>query len=229
MDPSTPPQWVNSVITANWTNPSKPVPNGHTSSSKETADGFASFYEALFQPKIPDAAANRLAMAALLAGDKVLPPTAAMCAAPICPEEATKICLNLPTGKSPGPDRLPNKLYVVLAGILGPILSEVFNYARDHGSLPSEMLEGTISVLYKKKKRDDPRNYRPITLLNSDYKVLMRALTARMNEAVVQFVSPSQNGFVPNSFIAENSMLLKLIQAYVEDEDLEAMYLFADM
>ena len=50
-----------------------------------------------------------------------------------------------------------------------------------------------------------------------------------MNEAVVQFVSPSQNGFVPDSFIAENSMLLKLIQAYVEEEDTEAMFLFADM
>ena len=37
---------------------------------------------------------------------------------------------------------------------------------------------GTISVLYiKKKDRSDPRNYRPITLLNNDYKFLMRILT----------------------------------------------------
>ena len=107
------------------------------------------------------------------------PPTAAKCAAPITVEEMTEICLNLPTGKSPGPDRLPNKFYVAFASLLGPILAAVFNDARDGGALPPEMLEGTISVLHKKKKREDPRNYRPITLLNSDYKVLMRALTAR--------------------------------------------------
>ena len=96
-----------------------------------------------------------------------------------------RTCQNLPLGKSPGPDQLPNKFYVTFSGILAPILTKVFNTAREAGRLPPEMLEGTIPVLDKKKSRDDPRNYRPITLLNSDYKILMRILTARMNEAVV--------------------------------------------
>ena len=73
------------------------------------------------------------------------------------------------------------------------------------------------------------RSYRPITLLNNDYKVLTRILTRRMNEAVVQFVSPQQNGFVPGGFLPENIMLLKLIQAYVEDEDSDAYFVFLDM
>ena len=34
-----------------------------------------------------------------------------------------------------------------------------------------------------------------------------------MNKAVLQFVSPQQNGFVPGGFLPENIMLLKLIQA----------------
>ena len=59
-------------------------------------------------------------------------------------------------------------------------------------ALPPEVGDGYISLLYKKKDRDDPRNYRPITLLNSDYKILMRVLARRMNEAVVQFVSDTQ-------------------------------------
>ena len=50
-----------------------------------------------------------------------------------------------------------------------------------------------------------------------------------MNEAVVQFVSPCQNGFVPDSFLPENIMLLKLIQAYVEEEDEDAYLVFLDM
>ena len=50
-----------------------------------------------------------------------------------------------------------------------------------------------------------------------------------MNKAILQFVSPQQTGFVPHSFIAENLMLLKLLQAKVDDCDEDAIYLFLDM
>ena len=108
---------------------------------------------------------------------------------------------------------------------IAPILVEVFNTSREKGSLPDSCLQGLISVLYKKKDRDDPRNYRPITLLNCDYKILTRLLATRMNTAVLQFVNPEQNGFVPGGFIAENIMLLKSLQAYVESEDEEALFI----
>ena len=51
-----------------------------------------------------------------------------------------------------------------------------------------------------------------------------------MNVAVLQFVSPhQQNGFVPGGFLPENLMLLKLVQAWIEDEDEEAFLVFLDM
>ncbi|MCP4502648.1 MAG: reverse transcriptase family protein, partial [Deltaproteobacteria bacterium] len=76
---------------------------------------------------------------------------------------------------------------------------------------------------------DDPRNYRPITLLNGDYKIIMRALTKRMNTTVTQFTSKFQTGFVPGAFLPENIMLLKLAQAYAENENENAYFLFLDM
>ena len=105
----------------------------------------------------------------------------------------------------------------------------MFKESHTHGELPATCTQGIISVVYKKKDREYPRNYRPITLLNNDYKILTRVLTKRMNEAVVQLVSPQQNGFVPGGFLTENIMLLKLIQAYVEEEDSDAYFLFLDM
>ena len=98
----------------------------------------------------------------------------------------------------------------------------MINESREAGELPYDLSAGIMSTLYKKKERDDPRNYRPITLLNGDYKIFTRVLTRRMNEAVVQFVSAPQNGFVPDSFLPENIMLLQLIQAHVGEEDLDA-------
>ena len=52
--------------------------------------------------------------------------------------------------------------------------------------------------IYKKGDRCDPRNYRPITLLNTDYKVFTRVLANRMKKAVHEFVSKCQKGFVPD-------------------------------
>ena len=98
----------------------------------------------------------------------------------------------------------------------------MYNQSHDRGYLQTDVTEGLISVLYKKKDRKDPRNYRPITLLNGDYKILMRVLTARVNKAVVQFVSSPQNGFVPGGFIVENILLLQMLQAYAEEEDIDS-------
>ena len=56
----------------------------------------------------------------------------------------------------------------------------------------------------------------------------MRILTARFNTAIVQFASDPQNGFVPGGFIGENIMLLQMLQAYVEEEDYNALFIFLD-
>ena len=48
-------------------------------------------------------------------------------------------------------------------------LTAVFNEAINTGMLPDRMLEGEVALLYKKKDPRDIRNYRPITLLNTDY------------------------------------------------------------
>jgi hypothetical protein len=152
-----------------------------------------------------------------------------MCGMKITHDESIATCNRLPTGKAPGPDRIPNNFYNVFSNIVGPIIADVVNKSKSAGSFPPGFLDGIISLLYKKKERDDPRNYRPITLLNGDYKINMRILAARMNEAVVQFVSGCQTGFVPEALLAENIMLLKLIQAHIENEDQDAYFVFLDM
>ena len=162
-------------------------------------------------------------------GKKVLPPTNERCAAPVTPEDINNTARTLPTGKSPGPDRIPNKFYKTFASTIAPILSQVINESRRRDRLPKGMSDGLITILYKKGERDDPRNYRPITLLNGDYKIMMRILAHRMNESVVQWVSDTQTGFVPDAFIQENIMLLKSIQAHVENEDEDAYFVFLDM
>ena len=226
-------QHIAALMEADWTDPSNPVYTGNTvRGDTAVLNEFTQYYRALFADKTTsDAHATRTCLDTLSdpKSRRVLPPTATACGAPIEEDELRKTLEKLPTGKSPGPDRIPNKFYRVLSATIAPILTKTLNEGAAAGALHPTATEGIISVLYKKKDRKDPRNYRPITLLNGDYKVFTRILTQRMNVAVLQFVSPQQNGFVPGGFLPENLMLLKLVQAWVEDEDEEAFLVYLDM
>ena len=222
--------WIASIFNATWQDPSSPQKDGTSATEPSRIPAaITEYYKALYAHKPIDQQAKDICLDTLRSGNRVLPPTAERCGAPITAPELEDTMNLLPTGKSPGPDCIPNKFYRTFSKTLAPILEHVFEESMLKGRLPNEVGDGLISLLYKKGERDDPRNYRPITLLNSDYKIMMRVLASRMNEAVTQFVSDPQTGFVPDSFLPENIMLLKLIQAWAEDENEELYFLFLDM
>ncbi len=168
-------QWIEAIFIADWTNPSRPVRTGAMATAASSiAAAVTPYYEKLFATKTIDPDAAEECWNTLRTGDRVHPPTADRCSASLTPEEATQTCNRLPTGKAPGPDRIPNKLYKTFSARVGPIIAKVVNESRSKGVFPPGFSSGIITLLYKKKERDDPRNYRPITLLNGDYKIMMR-------------------------------------------------------
>ena len=186
-------QHIEALAQADWQDPSNPTLTGRVVTGvSDILQELTNYYNALFADKpITNQTAYNECLDTLSDpnSNRVLPPTAADCAKPVAVEETLSVMQSLPLGKSPGPDRLPNKLYKTLATLLAPILTNALNEGRAAGELHPTCIEGIISVSYKKKDRKDPRNYRPITLLNGDYKILTRVLTQRMNTAVLQFVS----------------------------------------
>ena len=67
------------------------------------------------------------------------------------------------------------------------------------------MTQGVITLLYKGKgARSSLDNYRPITLLNSDYKLLAKALATRLGPALQHVIDPTQTAFVPGRWIGDN-------------------------
>ena len=91
-------------------------------------------------------------------------------------------------GTAPGTDGLPYEVYRVLWTELGPHLlaatTAVFNAgpgddgASAAAALPSSWQEGIITLIYKGKRLPRPQlsSYRPITLLNCDYKLVGKAI-----------------------------------------------------
>ncbi len=108
-------------------------------------------------------------------------------------------------GKKPGSDGLPYEFFSQFWEVLGPELLAVLQdaFQAQHGlCLPTSMTQGVITLLYKGKGSKD--SYRPITLLNSEYKLLAKALATRFGPALQHVLDPTQTAFVPGRWIGDN-------------------------
>ena len=76
--------------------------------------------------------------------------------------------------KSPGPDGLSVEFYSTFWARLGPILVRVFNVCYNRGDLSDSMKESAIRLIFKKGDHKCLKNWRPISLLNVDYKFVLK-------------------------------------------------------
>ena len=96
------------------------------------------------------------------------------------------------------------------------VLTTVFRDIEEHGMDPQAKLnEGCMSPIYKKKDPEDIANYRPITLLNTDYKIFTKALSIKLAKAAPEIIHPDQAGFLQGRSIFDQVKTSKLIIDYM--------------
>ena len=232
-------QWVNEMYEEDWEEGRKPDFETRPNNAEKVTDvqkvgqEFVKLYKMIYAEKILTEQGRQDAhkILNLMSKKRILKLSQESMDRAIMEEETTLVMEGLPTGKQAGPNRIPNEVYKYLPSFFAPKLTQVINEATRKGKLPKHFLEGDISMMYKKGDRCDPRNYRPITLLNTDYKIFTRILASRMKTVVHEFVSECQKGFVPEVFIAEATALLKLVEAYTNEdgEQRKGIMLFLDM
>lgn len=101
-------------------------------------------------------------------------------------------------GSAPRPDGLSVPYYKVFAGTLTPYMANFFN-AKTLGSPVDPQLNTVYIPVIPKPDNNQEKvgNYRPISLINNDLKILTKILAIRLPSFISRYIHKNQVGFIP--------------------------------
>ena len=145
-------------------------------------------------------------------------------------------------GKSPGLDGIPTEVWKLYAEWqkagerkelehfrLTNVMQSVFNDIEIHGVADGTTFhDGWICPIYKKKDTRQIQNYRPITVLNADYKIMTKTLANRLAKIAGDLIHPDQAGFVPGRRIFDHIRLSQMVLQYAEAAEVNGVIVALD-
>lgn len=112
-------------------------------------------------------------------------------------EEILSIITNLNSNSASGYDSISAGLVKKVAEQLSPIIVRIINECLSNGIFPDELKIARVTVIHKSGRKDDPNNYRAISVLPIFSKIFETVLNSRIIEYLdkVEFINPNQFGF----------------------------------
>ena len=172
-------------------------------SREEIERAHVRFYSDLFSRDPIDAVCKQICLSSI---DKFLsPPQRDTCEGLLSLPELTDSLRSLNLGRSPGSDGLTTEFYLHFWNSLGPLLLRVAEQCFLDGEFADSMKE-SITRLILKKHGDAKhlKNWRPISLLSVDYKIISKAITIRLSKVIESIVHSDQSCSVPGGTIFSN-------------------------
>ena len=107
-------------------------------------------------------------------------------------------------------------------------LTCIFQYSFNNFTPASSQYKAMIFLLYKKGDREALSNWRPISPLNTDYKIITKVLAERLKKILSNIIHPDQKGFVAGRNISEANRMLQDVIDYSEREKINYSIIFLD-
>ena len=131
--------------------------------------------------------------------------------------------------KSPGSDGLTKEFYVRFFNEVSNISITALNHSFTTGMLSTSQRQALITLIEKKgKDKRFMKNWRPLSLINVDTKVVSKALAARMENVLTSIVHCDQTACVKDRYIGESIRLITDLLAYTEENSIGGILLSAD-
>lgn len=112
---------------------------------------------------------------------------------------------------APGIDGFKMVHYKSAARPFSRILSKVYSAMGELGQNPKDFSVGIITPVPKSGDRSIPTNYRPISLLNTDYRILATVIGERLSKHLPKIIDQAQTAFIKGRSIGENIWILQML------------------
>ena len=187
------------------------------------------FYKLLYNPTVP----NEIELNNIFLTSNEIPvltePLKAACEGLIKLNDIEKVLKSMKLNKTPGNDGLPVELYKKFWKTLNKPLLESYNYSYETNELSVSQKQAVISLLDKKDKdRLLVENWRPISLLNVDYKILSKCLAERIKKVLPYIIHESQTGFIAGRSISDSIRTILDILEDTESKNIPGLLLTID-
>lgn len=178
------------------------------------------------QPQITPEAQQLVLEAVRRRCTQIKPELAAMAGASQVTEEEVRAAMSsTKPHTSPGPDGIPAVMWRWCKDQLAPVLARLFTAMGTTNLAPEDFPQGAVVAIYKGAgDTTDLANHRPITLLNTDYRLLAKVLATRWGKALGTAIGKEQTAFLPDRMIGENVMLLQLLPAALAAQRVPGTY-----
>ena len=150
------------------------------------------------------------------------------CEGPLTLPELTAALRQLNNNKSPGLDGLPAEFYTTFWPLLQHDFHDISSLVFSQGSLTPSQSHAVITLLPKSGDLRLLSNWRPISLLNVDYKLMAKAVANRLSTVLPSIIKDDQSCSISNRRISHNLSLIRDFITYSQTEQLPASIVTLD-
>ena len=144
------------------------------------------------------------------------------------PTEIEIVINAMKSNRAPGYDGLPIEYYKQFWYIIKDLYLDMVCECWEIQDMPVSMKTAIISLIHKGDDKDRLKNYRPISLMNTDYKILAFVFAFRLQKCISYLINHDQCAYIKGRYIGCNIRNLIDIFDYCENENIEGALLNID-